>query len=521
MRNIKTFISFPIILTLAMIMFVVLEVCVPFGFIILGLIFIVPAVVFLLIGLIFKKKYPVVFFLLLSLFLIAFIGRMHRIKTVYNESRDIIEHNEMIIGRVGSYPYVKKGKLEFELTVFGAKQVMMSDYLKVTPFKVLLKIKDYGGFSLKRGDILNIDKKIALPVERVSTFNYRRYLYHKKVYGVITITPEQIHSINHKLRSSLMVTIFQKTLWRTRRWMIRLLNKGLDRTVCGFIMSIFFGIRSSLDSEIIETFRSSGMVHILAISGLHVGFFGITFYKLFKRFLSRSKALVFSNVLLLLFILIIMPSASSYRAFFMYLTASIFFITGINAGGLTSLSISAIILLFINPYYIFDLGFQFSFLATAGILITASFFSRLIIIPIPRKVKASIAVTLAAFSSITGLQWALFNKVPLFSLVSSIVIVPLFGLVFAALFVLVAVFLCLKSGFIIILIEGITFMFLWIIKLLSKIPVVYLPDIPAVAAYVSLPLMIIIIYIIIPGIPLLIRKRRLWKLVKKMKPDGI
>ena len=498
MKKISYIFSIPLIISLSFIFFIILVKKFNCSFLLVLWSYLIISVIIICIGIL-NKKLDIIFkVFIFCIIFICFFYRIINIEKYYDNVINTINNGQRVIGFVNSFPALKNNKLEVKLKVIGIKYSDITDYKKVSPFNILLKIKNPEHIILNRGDIITINKKISIPQKKIINFKYREYLFCHSVYGIIQVKKENIKIINNKINIPITDKFCKTSLWRARNNFIKRLKETLSQRVYSFLLSIFFGIRSELDEEIYTKFRNTGMVHLLAISGLHIGFIGILFLNFFRIFLSRSKSFIISIIILFAYIMLITPSASSWRAFFMYTISALFFITGICTSGVTVLSITAIILMFINPYSIFDLGFQFSFLATSGILLLSNPLNEKMPERIPEKIKSLITVTMSAFLSIFILQWSLFHKVPLFSLLSSIFIVPLFGILFSLLFFGILLFYITKIVFVAKVMEFLTLSFLKIIDILDIIPAISLPSIPIFISYLFLPLLVLLFYVIGP-----------------------
>ncbi|HOV14736.1 MAG TPA: ComEC/Rec2 family competence protein, partial [Spirochaetota bacterium] len=461
-----------------------------------------------------------ILFLIPNLFIISKINNIYR---DYFIAIKEIKNSDKIVGYISDFTLNKKNRLDFTFTVYGIKNNDITDYKKVKPFNVLVKLKNPSNINLKRGDVLIIEDKISIPQEKINSFGYKKFLFYKKVYGIVNANEEEMRTIGHKIGISPIETFFVKTLWQFRDDCLTKLKKSFNDSSYSFMLSIFFGIRSELDEEVFLDFQNTGMLHLLAISGMHIGFIAGVFFMFFNLFLSKSKAYLISLIMLFCYVVIILSSPSSGRAFLMYLSQSLFFIFGLKTIGFTILAFSGIFLVFINPFYIFDIGFQLSFFATAGILLFSKIFEEQIKIPLPEKIKSLISVTLSAFLSLFLLQWAIFKKIQFFALISSILVIPLFEYLFIILFFGIILFNLTSFRLLTVIMEFMIKIFLDIIKLLDNIKPTMLPEIPLFLPYLSLPFLIIFIYIIIPKLSPLIKEFRIllmvifYRIIRKVK----
>ncbi|HOL57237.1 MAG TPA: ComEC/Rec2 family competence protein, partial [Spirochaetota bacterium] len=433
--------------------------------------------------------------IILSLFMI----RLNSIEKFYNEANSSIIISEKFIGYINSYPIYKNGKLSFKFKVIGIKNSEVIDYLKVKNFNILVKIKTEDRKIVKYGDLLAIEKKISFAQEKIFDFYYRRFLYYQNVYGICYIKENDFRVIKN-IKADWWTELIKNTVYNLREYIIDGITINLNYKSSSFILSIFLGLRNEMDEETLNDFRDTGLLHLIAISGLHIGFIGSIFFSLFNFFLSKSKSYIFSIIFLFIYILLLIPQASSQRAFIMYCIMALFFIAGNKTSGITILSFSCILLMFLNPYSIFDIGFQLSFLATLGILLFSKSIEEKLPIFLPDKLKSIISVTVSAFLSILLLQWSLFRKIAFFSLISSIIMVPLFEILFISLFFLVFSMFTLKIKFISFIINILCGIYLKLVEILDLIPPVTMIKIPVFISYFSIPILFCIFYIFIPFI---------------------
>lgn len=191
---------------------------------------------------------------------------------------------------------------------------------------------------------------------------------------------------------------------------------------------LLLGTWQQMPEETVSAYRTLGIAHLLAVSGLHVGFIA-AFVMFFVLRLSRGKHTPVGLMLVLLFICgyVILTGGRPpvWRAALMLSMAFIGRLLGRETEGLQGLAATALLLLFIRPHWLFSLSFQFSFMATAGILFLAPrlqhLFARFPFLAGP------LAVTLAAQFAVLPLQVARFSSLPLLALPANLFCVPLVG----------------------------------------------------------------------------------------------
>ena len=150
------------------------------------------------------------------------------------------------------------------------------------------------------------------------------------------------------------------------------LSKYIKKKYLGVSTAILLGDKSNLNTETKRSFGNTGAMHLLAVSGLHVGIIYTLFvfiFSFFSRFISKKKSLFIILLLLWFYALITGFSPSVSRAVFMFTVLGIAKSTSNSYSPTNSLFFSGFILLLINPLYIYDIGFQLSYLAMLGIFI--------------------------------------------------------------------------------------------------------------------------------------------------------
>lgn len=222
-----------------------------------------------------------------------------------------------------------------------------------------------------------------------------------------------------------------------------------DPQVQNTLNALLLGQRQDMDAETNNAYKDAGVLHILAISGLH---FAVLFYILtyllrpLKRFNHKGKLLQLIVILSLLwgFAFITGLSASVVRSVVMFSFISIGQYLNRNASIYNSLAVSMLVLLIAEPKFLFDAGFQLSYLAVFAIVWLQPFYTGLKL----SKHKAinyfgdTVLVSLAAQIGVLPLSLFYFNRFPLLFLIANLVVIPLSNIILVlGLFVLVLNFI--------------------------------------------------------------------------------
>jgi competence protein ComEC len=163
--------------------------------------------------------------------------------------------------------------------------------------------------------------------------------------------------------------IIKDALYRFRCSWKKALYDNLGNDKAAVISAILLGDKTGLDADIKDLYRENGIGHILAISGLHLSFLGLSLYEILRR---SSGSFLFAGIgagiVMALYMLMVGVSASIMRAFIMLLFRVGAGIAGRHYDAPTALSFSAVISLIINPLCIYEAAFWLSYGLIAAIL---------------------------------------------------------------------------------------------------------------------------------------------------------
>lgn len=182
-----------------------------------------------------------------------------------------------------------------------------------------------------------------------NTFNYKRYLYNKKIYYIFDISEYKIIDSNnliYKLKDNLFKKIYN--------------SENSD-----YYLAFILGDKALLSSDIYNAYQKNGISHLLAISGMHINMLVLLISKIIK---SEKKEFVVTSSFLLLYLFLTGITASIMRAILFYILKKINKLKNLRYSNMHILILSAYIILFIDPFMIYDLGFIYSFVVCFGII---------------------------------------------------------------------------------------------------------------------------------------------------------
>jgi competence protein ComEC len=203
--------------------------------------------------------------------------------------------------------------------------------------------------------------------------------------------------------------------------------------------AMLLGERGRMDEETTAALQRSGLFHLIAISGAHIGIISALFLFVLRGLRVRKRtSYVILIALLLFYSLLVEGRASVFRATIMALTFLTARLLWRQAHVLNTIAFSAFVLLLSNPFYLFDMGFELTYAATLAIIL---FYPKILgVLPrLPLKISEMFALSLAAQLGVLPLLAASFNRVTFAALLLNFPAVPLIGVVMAAGFVFLAV----------------------------------------------------------------------------------
>ncbi len=278
--------------------------------------------------------------------------------------------------------------------------------------------------NLSLGDKVIVTTKITKASLVTDRIELGEYVNNKVYYGY-----SMASKLNIVDESAGLVYGFQEKLKST-------LDDGLTNENSSIAYSVLIGDKSELDNDIINIFSYAGISHILAVSGLHVGFLVaiITFILNIFRVGRRSRFAI-TTVILAVYSLLCGFTPSVLRASFMIFIMLLGGVLGKEYDGLNSLGFAGIMILLIFPLNLFSLGFQLSFMCVFMIITLADSMSRVLLSwHIPSVIASSISISLCVTIGSSIILANTLNEVSLISIVANLIVIPLFSVIYPLLF---------------------------------------------------------------------------------------
>ncbi len=294
--------------------------------------------------------------------------------------------------------------------------------------------KDSSAPALHYGDQVLINKKLVAIKNsgNPGAFNYERYAaFQQTFHNVFLKSSDWV-----KLPTS-KPQIFQSFLFSARDKILRVLQQYISsgKDELGIAEALLIGYTNDLDKDLVQAYSNTGVVHIIAISGMHLGLIYALLIFLFARLPLIKKSAALQTILILtclwVFSLLTGGAASVIRSAVMFSFISIGSTFFKKASVFNSLAASGFVMLCYNPYYLWDVGFQLSYLAVAGIVLFQKPLYNLVYVKnkLLDHTWQAISITTAAQVLTFPVCIYYFHQFPLLFLVTNLVAVPLSTLV--------------------------------------------------------------------------------------------
>jgi competence protein ComEC len=316
-------------------------------------------------------------------------------------------------------------------------------------------------------------------------FDYKRYMFFNKTTHQVFL--QQQH---YQLLPSDTGKGFYAGLFNTRDFILATLKEqlGASKRVLGIAEALLIGYKEDLDKDLVQAYSNTGVVHIIAISGMHLGLIYVCLVWLCARIplIKRNK---YAQVIIILsslwlFSLLTGASASVLRSAVMFtcIVLGKHFFT--QSSIYNSLAASAFLLLCYNPFFLWDVGFQLSYLAVIGIIWLQKPLERKLYFKntVLQNIWKLTATTLSAQVFTLPACIYYFHQIPTSFLFTNLIAVPLSTI---GLFGIIALLLVCKITFLKIALSKFVFVIVWamnyLIDVFNKLPFSVIDNIHATA----------------------------------------
>ena len=272
---------------------------------------------------------------------------------------------------------------------------------------------------LQPNTICTVNGTLKTPPEPTNpnAFNYRQYLQTQNIKYLISVDTIQTCQKGKVTFYTNLLTYREKSM--------ALMNHYFPEQIAPFINALLFGNDDQMDETTAEAYRQLGLSHLLAISGLHVTIIsGCIYFILLRLGISRESVRIVMLCFLPIYAVISGAAPSVIRAVVMAWLVLFLSRWKTVIHPVDALAISFIMFVFINPFILYHVGFQLSYLVTFGLLLSKSFFER-------TKNSLENSFWIALLSQLVALPILLnyFYEFSFLSIFLNIIYVPLYSVI--------------------------------------------------------------------------------------------
>ncbi|OGF44337.1 MAG: hypothetical protein A2231_06815 [Candidatus Firestonebacteria bacterium RIFOXYA2_FULL_40_8] len=380
------------------------------------------------IGIILLKRGMLIFLLLISFFLAV---PYYTYRTGYSPEHiknfaGTFDYRRMeITGKIAADPDIIRSRGTANI-IFEAESFKVRGTPKINTcglVKLTLKEKiDYG--DLNYGDKITVYARFHTPSspKNPGEFNYRKYLERKRIFLLGVVDQSEGDSLEKTGAG-------EKNLFVS--WTINIkhrLLKVIERTTQGeaayLIQGVLLGEEDALSLERKQQFRDTGTFHILAVSGFNVALVVAAFFFVMRLLKYKKK---FSAAVSIVFVIIFCFTTGCSPSVVRATIICVFALTAVllerDADIVNLLALSAFLMLVFDPYALFDIGFQLSYIATLGLILLAPKIQEYLGF-LPVWLGGAIAVTVSAQLFVAPITVLYFNSFSTLTLPANICIAP-------------------------------------------------------------------------------------------------
>lgn len=301
------------------------------------------------------------YFLIFIIFVLVASWNNHRNVTTFSgtETQQIVYFTDQ--------PDIDGNILRGKVDTLTGEQLMLQYKIKSEQEKVQLQA------GLKIGVSCPITGNLAEPERRRNPngFDYKRYLELHSIFWIFKVDTLSLSTCSAAKQT------YVQSIRDFRSEAIIYVNEYFPKESSGFVNALLFGDQKWIDEDELVTYQRLGLVHLLAISGLHVSFLaGFLFYLGIRVGVTRERMTLIMLLLLPIYIVLSGASPSVLRSCFM---AMLFFAASLSKKHLTAGEIIAsiyLLLLLYNPYFLYNIGFELSFSVAFSIIMSGGMIQR-------------------------------------------------------------------------------------------------------------------------------------------------
>ncbi|WP_078428866.1 DNA internalization-related competence protein ComEC/Rec2 [Alkalihalobacterium alkalinitrilicum] len=278
-----------------------------------------------------------------------------------NNKTKLFPQQTSLYGTIHTIPQINGDRLSFQLKTSNNEKLQVNYFIKSEEEQHRLKNMSVGMQCTLEGTL-----RKPSPPTNFYAFNYEQYLFYQRIHWNFNIETIDLRTCNE---SSIPK---QYVLQKIRQQGIEFINHHYPQESKGIVAALIFGDRAYLNENLIEAYQRLGVIHLLAVSGLHVGLiFSALFFILIRFGVTRERTIDALLVLLPMYVVIAGGAPSVIRAAFMTVVVLVSLRMKKRLHPVDGISFVCLIYLFLSPYSLYQLGFQLSFLISFTLIMSS------------------------------------------------------------------------------------------------------------------------------------------------------
>lgn len=312
-----------------------------------------------------------------------------------------------------------------------------------------------GNGKINAGDILSFEGN----VQNSKAFNLRQFNLNDYRDGVR-------YSTEVRFENLVIADGYLKFDERVRLAVKEELYSNMSQTNAGTAYAVLFGDKNGLDDEVQSAFVASGIVHILAVSGLHVGFLISLFYGVMNKCkVNRYVNFAITTAVIIFYAYLCSFSPSVCRAGIMGIVYMLSKVLHRKYDSLNSLGLAGFIICFVSPLTALDVGFQMSIFCVAVIAVLNKPLTKILSRVMPYKIASLLSLSISAQLGVLPMTVSM-GSLNLLSPLTNLIIVPIFSIIYPILFILAFVSTFIPIGSLLVIVD-------WLFTMISKVAIFF------------------------------------------------
>lgn len=336
----------------------------------------------------------------------------------YNDSGRV-----SVRGHISAEPSIRDTYTQLEVSV---EEIVQNDLKHEVHGKLVLNIPHYPEYEY--GDLLHISGLLETP-PILDDFSYKEYLASRGVHSLMRRA--EVTGLSQRQGSLLL-----RYTIRLKRAARKVIESILPNPDAGLLSGILLGLGHTLPDRLSQAFRTTGLTHIIVISGFNISLVSGAVMLSARRLLHRWVALLVSLMVIALYTLFVGPSPPVVRAALMGCLFALGWLAGRRSHALTSLAATSLMMTAFNPLLVWSVSFQLSFAATLALIVLEPVLARNVRSWITSRVGGDRAArwtrllrdilltTVAAQIATLPIIYAHFEEVSIISLLANILVLP-------------------------------------------------------------------------------------------------